>query len=185
MAKEIGQRNPNTISAAEIEAFIDRYEPQTTLSPSFENFFGSLIKKVGNLAKKGINLVGQLGLKPILEKLKQLIMPMVKRVVKYALNKLPATLRPIAEQFAKRFLNQEVEEEATTEEDATPDISGIQREFDGQIANLLFAKEAVKQEVAIAEYIQESQKPMTHDPLSDLDRARTQFITRLGELREG
>jgi hypothetical protein len=185
MAREIGQRNPNTINEAEVEAFIDCYEPQTTFSPSFENFFGSLIKKVGSLAKKGISLVGQLGLKPILEKLKQLIMPMVKRVVKYALNKLPVALRPIAEQFAKRFLNQEAEEEATTEEDATSDISGIQREFDGQIANLLFAKEAVEQEVAIAEYIQESQKPITHDPLSDLDRGRTQFMTRLGELREG
>jgi hypothetical protein len=183
MAKELGQRN--TIGAAEVEAFIDRYEPQNSLSPSFENFFGSLIKKVGSLAKKGISLVGQLGLKPILEKLKQLIMPMVKRVVKYALNKLPVALRPIAEQFAKRFLNQEFEEEATSEEDATPDISGIQREFDEQIANLLFAKEAIEQEVAIAEYIQESQKPIVHDPLGELDRARTQFITRLGELREG
>jgi hypothetical protein len=183
MAKELGQRN--TIGAAEVEAFIDRYEPQNSLSPSFENFFGSLIKKVGSLAKKGISLVGQLGLKPILEKLKQLLKPLLKKVLGMAINKLPVALRPIAEQLRKRFLNLEFEEEDTSEEDATPDISGIQREFDEQIANLLFAKEAVEQEVAIAEYIQESQKPITHDPLSELDRARTQFITRLGELREG
>jgi hypothetical protein len=185
MAKELGQRNPNAISEAEIEAFIDRYEPQTTLSPSFENFLGNLAKKVVNVAKTGMKAVGQLGLKPILEKLKQLLNPLLKKVLGMAINKLPIALRPIAEQLKTRFLNQELEEEATSEEDATPDISGIQREFDEQIANLLFAKETVEQELAIAEYIREAQKPMTHDPLSDLDRARSQFITRLGELREG
>jgi hypothetical protein len=185
MANEFGQLSPGSLDEAEIESFIDRYEPQNSLSPSFENFFGSLLKKAGGLVKKGINLAGQLGLKPILKKLKQLIKPLVKRVVQYGLNKLPAALRPAADQFAKRFLNQEFEEETTTEEDATPEISGIQREFDGQIANLLFSKEAVEQELAIAEYVKESQQPITHDLLSELDLARSQFITRLGELREG
>jgi hypothetical protein len=185
MAHEFGQRSPGSLDESEIESFIDRYEPQNSLSPNFENFFGSLLKKAGGLVKKGINLAGQLGLKPILAKLKQLIRPLVKRVVQYGLNKLPAALRPVADQFAKRFLNQEFEEETITEEDATSDISGIQREFDGQVANLLFSKEAVEQELAIAEYVKESQQPITHDPLSELDLARSQFITRLGELREG
>jgi hypothetical protein len=185
MANEFGQRSPGSLDEAEIESFIDRYEPQNSLSPSFENFFGSLLKKAGGLVKKGINLAGQLGLKPILAKLKQLIEPMIKRVVQYGINKLPAALRPVADQFAKRFLNQEFEEETTTEEDATPDVSGIQREFDGQIANLLFTKEAVEQELAIAEYVKESQQPITHDPLSELDQARAQFVKQLGELREG
>ncbi len=185
MANEFGQRSPSSLDEAEIESFIDRYEPQNSLSPSFENFFGSLLKKAGGLVKQGINLAGNFALKPILQKLKQLIMPLVQRVVKQGINKLPAALRPVADQFAKRLLNQEFEEEATTEEDATPDVSGIQREFDGQIANLLFSKEAVEQELAIAEYVKESQQPITHDPLSELDRARAQFVTQLGELREG
>jgi hypothetical protein len=185
MANEFGQRSPGSLDEAEIESFIDRYEPQNSLSPSFENFFGSLLKKAGGLVKQGISLAGNFALKPILQKLKQLIMPLVQRVVKYGINKLPEALRPVADQFAKRLLNQEFEEEATTEEDATPDVSGIQREFDGQIANLLFSKEAVEQELAIAEYVKESQQPITHDPLSELDRARAQFVKQLGELREG
>jgi hypothetical protein len=185
MANEFGQRNPSSLDEAEIESFIDRYEPQNSLSPSFENFLGSFLKKAGGFVKKGINLAGQLVLKPILQKLKEVIPSMIKKVMQYGVNNIPAALRPVADQFAKRFLNQEFEEETTTEEDATPDISGIQREFDGQIANLLFTKEAVEQELAIAEYVKESQQPITHDPLSELDRARAQFVTQLGELREG
>jgi hypothetical protein len=192
MANEFGQRSPGSLDEAEIESFIDRYEPQNSLAPSFENFWGGLknklkgaFNKAASLAKQGINLASNFALKPILEKLKQLIMPMVQRVVKYGINKLPEALRPVADRFAKRLLNQEFEEESTTEEDATPDISAIQREFDGQIANLLFSRETVEQELAIAEYVKESQQPIAHDPLSELDRARAQFVMQLGELREG
>jgi hypothetical protein len=39
--------------------------------------------------------------------------------------------------------------------------------------------------LAIAEYIRDAQKPLTHDPISDLNRARSQFVQRLGELWEG
>jgi hypothetical protein len=192
MAQELGQHNPSSLDEAAIESLIDRYEPQNNLSPSFEDFLGGLknklkgaINKAASLAKQGIKLAGQLGLKPILEKLKQLIKPLVKRVVQYGINKLPPALRPVADQFAKRFLNQEFEEETTSSEEATPDVSGIQREFDGQIANLLFTREAVEQELAIAEYVKEAQKPIAHDLLSELDRARAQFVKQLGELREG
>jgi hypothetical protein len=192
MANEFGQRSPSSLDESEIESFIDRYEPQTSLAPSFENFFGGLknklkgaFNKAASLAKQGISLAGNFALKPILEKISQMVMPLMQRVVKQGISKLPAELRPVADQFAKRLLNQEYEEEATAEEDATPDVSGIQREFDGQIANLLFSREAVEQELAIAEYVRGSQQPITHDPLSDLDRARAQFVMQLGELREG
>jgi hypothetical protein len=168
MANEFGQRNPSSFDEAEIESFIDRYEPQNSLAPSFENFWGGLknklkgaISKGIGLAKQGIKLAGQLGLKPFFDKAKQLIDPLIKKVVQYGINKLPPALRPVADQFAKRFLNQEFEEEATGSEEASPDVSGIQREFDGQIANLLFSKEAVEQELAIAEYVKESQQPIT------------------------
>jgi len=186
LAEEVRQLNSSSLGESELEAFIDRYTPQTSLLPSFENFLGSLAKKAANLAKKGIQAVGKLGLDAILPKLKVLINPLLKKVLQMAINKLPVALRPVAEQLAKRFLKQEVEEDTTPDtEDATPDVSSIQREFDGQIANLLFAREDVEQEVAIAEYIRTSQQPLNHDPLSDLDRARSQFVQQLGELREG
>lgn len=185
LAEKAGQLHSSSSGESELEAFINRYETQNNLSPSFENFLGGLIKKAANVAKKGIKAVGALGLKTILKKLKVLLNPMLKKVLGMAINKLPVALRPVAEQLAKRFLKQEVEEAFPEAEDATPDISEVQREFDQQIANLLFAREDVEQEVAIAEYIREAQQPLTHDPISDLDRARSRFVQQLGELREG
>lgn len=186
LAEETGRFHSSPSAELELEAFINRYEYQTPLSPDFENFLGGLKKKAASLVKKGIKAIGGLGLKTILKKLKVLLNPLLKKVLQMGINKLPAALRPVAEQLAKRFLKQEVEEDTTPDtEDATPDVSGIQQEFDGQIANLLFAREEVEQEVAIAEYIRTSQQPLNYDPLSDLDRARSQFVQQLGELREG
>ncbi|NJM65717.1 MAG: hypothetical protein HC851_08620 [Acaryochloris sp. RU_4_1] len=186
LAEEVKQLNSSSLGESELEVFIDRYKSQTPLPPSFEKFLGGLAKKAANLAKKGIQAVGKLGFDTILKKLKVLINPLLKKVLGMAINKLPVALRPIAEQLAKRWLKQEVEAEDVPEgEDATPDISGVQREFDGAIANLLFAREDVEREVTISEYVRASQQPLTHDPLSDLDRARIQFVQRLGELREG
>jgi hypothetical protein len=45
-ANEFGQRSPSSLDEAEIESFIDRYEPQTTLTPSFEIFFSGGLKKL-------------------------------------------------------------------------------------------------------------------------------------------
>jgi hypothetical protein len=186
LAEEVKQLNSSSLGESELESFIDRYAPQTHLSPTFENFLGGLAKKAVNLAKKGVQAVGKLGLNAILPKLKQLINPLLQKVLGMAIAKLPVALRPVAEQLAKRWLKQEVEEEDVLEaEDATPGISEIQQEFDQQMANLLFAREDVEREVAIAEYICDAQKPLTHDPLRDLDQARSRFIQQLGELREG
>jgi hypothetical protein len=186
LAQKAEQLASSPLGESELETFVNHYELQNQLSPSFENFLGGLINKVKKAAKSGFKALGGLGLKTILKKLQVLLNPLLKKVLQVAINKLPVALRPVAEQLAKRFLKQEVEEDATPDtEDATPDVSGIQQEFDHQIANLPFAREVVEQEVAIAEYIRTSQQPLNHDPLSDLDRARSQFVQQLGELREG
>jgi hypothetical protein len=63
------------------------------------------------LAKKGISLAAKLGLGPILEKLKALVKPLLKRVIQTAIGKLPVALQPVARKLAERlpFLK-EVEE---------------------------------------------------------------------------
>jgi len=186
LAEEASQLSASGLVESELEAFIDRYEPHTSLAPSLENFLGSLKRKAAKLVKASTKAVSGLGLKPILGQIKVLLNPLLKKVLETAINKLPVSLRPVAEQLAKRLLKQELEENTLPDmEDATPDVSGIQREFDQQIANLLFAREDAAQQVAIAEYLRSAQQPLTHDPLSDLDRARNQFVQRLGELQQG
>src|SRR5215204_4300823 len=109
LAKELGQRDPHSLSEDEIETIVDRYHPSGELVPSFEDFFGSLkkiVKKVASkavdLAKKGISIAAKLGLGPILGKLKALIKPLLKRVIQTAIGKLPPYLQPIARKLAER-----------------------------------------------------------------------------------
>jgi hypothetical protein len=196
MADEMGNLQPSLLNESDIDAFVNQYKPQSALTPAFEHFLGRFAKKAAAFAKKGLKTLGALGLKPILKKIGQLIRPMLKRVLAAGINKLPVALRPHAEQLAQRLFKQGATKAAPTApsgieaapagtEDATPDISDIQSEFDAQIAHLLFAKESTEQDLALAEYIRSAQQPLVHDPLSDLDRARSQFIQRLGELQEG
>src|SRR5215208_1749935 len=144
MVREAERHDIAAMSEAEIDTLLNRYEvPRDQLSPSseyfLENFLGKLkraVKGAVNLAKKGISVVGKLGLGPILEKLKGLVRPLLNRVLKVALNKLPPSLRPVAQQLAKRFLGEATEEEASEEapedreEPAAPDATRVQVELD-------------------------------------------------------
>ena len=110
LVSELSRRDLNSLTEGEIDTFIDRYRPSTELSPSFENFFGALkkaVKKVAgkavSLAKKGISAAAKLGLGPILNKLRGLIKPLLKRVIQTAIGKLPAKLQPIARKLAERL----------------------------------------------------------------------------------
>ncbi len=194
MAGELERHDVTAMSETEIDTLLNRYEaPRDQLSPNseylMENFLGKLkraVKGAVKLAKKGISVVGKLGLGPILEKLKQLVRPLLDRVLKVALNKLPPSLRPAAQQLAKRFLGEAAEEEAPEdkEEPAAPDPARVQVELDAQIANLLFADGEVEQELAIAEYVAETERPAT-DSTGDLDRARAEFISEISRLENG
>jgi hypothetical protein len=188
MAEGTRQHDLDAMSETELDAFFDQYKPkQSRLSPSFENFLGGIVKKVAAVAKKVGAAAASLGLGPILNKLKGLIKPLLRKVLQIAIKKLPMALQPHAQKLAERlpFLKETLEEAAFEEgNDTTQEISAIQHEFDAQIANLLLADEGLQQEVAVAEYIAEAEQP-TADPLGDLDHARAQFVSQLGKLKEG
>src|SRR5215211_526075 len=132
MAEDAGRHDLTAMSEAEVDTFLNRYEVAAgQLSPNseyfLEGFLGKLksaFKGAVNLAKKGIRVATTLGLGPILEKLKRLIRPLLNRVLKFALNKLPPTLRPAAQQLAKRFLGTAPDEQPPAQganEPAAPD----------------------------------------------------------------
>lgn len=195
MAEEVEKLDLDTMSKVEFEAFIDQYEPPADHIPAPDYFWGKAkkwlkkkakkaLKKAGKLAKRGLKFA----LRRLLKKLRKLIRPLLNKVLQRAINKVPTKYRPLARTLAKKLgLSKEVEVESLfdTENDTIQDISEIQREFDEQIANLLFAKSEEEQEVAIAEYIRESEQIVTENPLEDLDRARAQFINQLNQLEEG
>ena len=93
-------------------------------TPAQEQFFGKVFKKVKSvvkkgvdLAKKGIRAVGKiLPMNILLGKLKKLIRPLLDKVLKFAIGKLPANFRPYAKKLASRFLNRETSEDFEEEE---------------------------------------------------------------------
>lgn len=201
MADEVEKLDFDTMSEAEIEAFIEQYETQTDLVPAPEYFWGKAkkwlkrkakkaLKKAKKLAKRGWKAAKRYGKKlamRALRKLKRLVKPLLKKVLQRAMNKIPEKYRPLAQTLAEKLgLTKEANAEGFLEEEdeTIQDISEIQREFDEQIANLLFAESEEEQDAAIAEYIQESEQIVAEDPLGDLDRARAQFIQQLDQLEE-
>jgi hypothetical protein len=199
MAQEMERHDVSAMSEAEADTLLNRYEvPRDQLPPNHEyfveNFLGKLkrlAKGALRLAKKGVGAIAKFALGPIFKKLKGLVRPLLKRVLKFALNRLPASLRPIAQKLANRlpFLREAsegeaYEEEASAEMEAAPDPTRIQAEFDAQVAELLFAGEGTEQEVAIAEYAAEAEQLAT-DPVGELDRARAEFISEVSRLSDG
>ena len=194
MTGRLGQQQLADLAEGEIDAFLDEYRSTQQLTPSFENFFGGLKSLVGkvakgavSLAKKGIETVGKLGLGPILKRLKRLIKPLLKRVLKGAIGKLPSNLQPIAKKLAQRLpLLNELEEEtfSAMENPASVDVTELQHEFDRQVANLLFAPGDTEQELEVARATSEAQG-LTGPMLHDLDEARENFIDELSRLKEG
>jgi hypothetical protein len=106
MAREFGSRDEAGLAEHEFDDFLDGYAP-SSLAPEFENFFGSLLKKVGGVAKaaagaawKGIKAVA---LGPIFGQLRKLLRPIIDMVLKRALGALPAAVRPAAQKLAEKL----------------------------------------------------------------------------------
>lgn len=191
-------------SEAEIERYFETLEfEHTQLSPAQEQFFGAIFNKVKsvvktgvNLAKKGIAAVGKLlPIGAILNKIKGLIKPLLEKVLKFAIGKLPKNLRPYAQTLAKKFLNLETAGETISDSGeipATGNLEAIQSELDNHIANLVFAPGETEAEDLVMNYESSSdtlQRENNYETgglnLPSLDAARQQFISDLKNLKEG
>lgn len=107
MAREFGSRDETALVEQEFDDFLDGYTPSTPLAPEFEDFFGSWVKKVSNVAKaaagaawKGIKTVA---LGPIFAGLRRLPRKILDLVAKRALGSLPVGVRPMAQKLAEKL----------------------------------------------------------------------------------
>jgi hypothetical protein len=185
IAESAAEHDIASMSEAEVDSFFERFEPSGTgLEAYFEDFLGglwnkakTLVKKVGDVAKKGLSMIPGVGF--LLDKLKGLVRPLLDRVLKFALDKLPPALRPVASQLAQRILGKtasEAEEEFAAPP-AGPDATALQRQFDLEAATLLFAEEA-EQEVIVTEALYEAERT-DGAPIAELDEARERFVDEL------
>ncbi len=190
---------------SEIDRFFETLEgDHTPLSPAQEQFFGSLFKKIKSVVKKGIDLakkgvavVGKfLPISMILDKLKALIKPLLEKVLKFAIGKLPQTLQPYAQMLAKKLLNLETAGEIQSRVNdisATGSLEAVQSEFDNHIAQLVFSPGETEAGDVVGEYESSSASLDRHDLLYEttianppsIDAARRSFINELKQLKPG
>jgi len=178
---------PAELSGGELEAFFNEVESDHPgLSPAQEQFLGSVFNKVKNAVKKGIAVVGKLSpVNILLGKLKGLIRPLLDRVLKFAIGKLPKNLQPYAQTLSKKFLNLEspfVSDREGSEISSTGEIDAIQTELDNQIASLVFSSNETQADTLVMEY--EGSSDDTRETPS-LDAARQNLINELQELKQG
>lgn len=186
----------------EIESFFNELEVDTRdFTPAQEQLFGGLINKVKSVVKKGVELakkgvaaVGKLlPINIVLEKLKGLIRPLLNKVLKFAIGKLPKNLQPHAQTLAKRFLNMEASESQMTEDhSAAGELEALQTELDNNISGLVFGETEADPQGLVMEYenslelLEQTNVAETGGAsISSLAVAREQFIQELRELRPG
>ena len=202
VAQQFSGNNLADHTAAEIESFFSEMEfNHGNFSPAQEQFFGKIFNKVKNvvkkgveLAKKGASIVGKiLPVNIILNKLKSLVRPLLDRVLKFALGKLPKNLQPYAQTLAKKFLNMETgSENESSDLLASPELDGIQTEFDERVAEVVFSTDETSVDTIVHEY-ETSEESIEREfmyetgglSVPSLDGARQQFIDELKSLPPG
>src|SRR5262245_55189985 len=186
IAQASSEHDLESMSESEVDRFFEQFEPRETgLEQHFENFLSGLwnkakglAKKALDVAKKGLTMIPGIGL--LIGKLKALVMPILNRVLKVAIDKLPTTLQPLARQLAQRVLGVPAKEaEADFEAaPAAPDISAVQRQFDFEAAALLFSADEAEQETVVQEAVSGAERE--YGPaVAQLQEARARFVDQL------
>lgn len=193
MINAVGERDTLAMTESEVEALFERFAPiPEMLSPVFEDFLKKFLKK----AKSAVNIASKMmPVNLILGKLKVLVNPLLTRVLKFALNKLPPAVRPAAQQLAKRFLGiqtgtetksddkPDTEPNADKKVEAAGDPADIQEEFDTRFAGFMLAGEDFDRELEVMEFA-ESEGVDREGVLQELEYARGQFVNNIVSLTE-
>jgi hypothetical protein len=186
IAQAASEHDLASMSEAELDRFFEAFEPRETgLEQHFENFLGGLWKKVKSIAKSAVSAVGKgimmiPGLSGLIDKLKALVKPLLDRVLRSAIDRLPPTLQPLARQLAQRVLGTSGEAEAEEYEaaPAAPDPAALQQQFDLEAATLMFAPDELEQELTLNEAAAVAER----DPgaaVAQLHEARARFVDQL------
>ena len=190
-----------SLTEEQLDEKLDQFDPQLgEVTPAGEEFIGGLIRKakkavkfVANAAKSVGGLAGKL-LSPVLGRLKKLIEPLLKRVLQFAIGRLPAPLRPAARELAKRITLEAEEGEGEAEQwegpaseaeegeelasPASPgDPESLAEEFDAALAEA-FAGDFQEGEAEQEEFF-DSESETDGRQLEQLAEARSRLIETL------
>jgi hypothetical protein len=185
MADNLSSVDLTSASENEIEALMEQFVvPAHDLSPVADQFLGGVLKKAKKLAAK---ITSVLPHNIILKKLAKLVRPLLERVLKSAINRLPVSLRPIANQLAKRFLGPAlaggpVSEAEGSEETASIDPVQLEEELDVELAGYIMDGEDYENEAAVERAVADELVPR-FDQLRNLARKRKRFAKKIVEMK--
>ena len=207
-------------SEASVESFFETLEfGHSQYTPAQEQFFGKLLKKVKSVvgkgvafAKKGAAVLGKLSPTHfVLRKIKKLVRPLLEKVLKFAINKLPKSLQGHAQNLAAKFLgikpaaadtnnaaaaqtadNMAAAQAARAADAAGGDLDAVQSELDNHIAQLVFSDNEGDLDATVMNYEQSDETVERFNSYEtgyintpSLDVARQQFIDELKDLKDG
>jgi len=181
-----------SLSEQQLDEVLERFDPLIgELTPAGEEFIGKLIKKAKGIVKTVANVAKSVGkvagslLGPVLNKLRGLINPLLRRVLSFAIGRLPAPLQPHARALAARFTS-EAAEESIDEAQVSPanltDMESLAESFDAAIAEALAGDAAAEFEGEAFGATDESE--IETRELEVLAEARGALIERLRDADE-
>lgn len=122
----------------------------------------------------------------ILRRLRDLVRPLLQRVLRVAIDRLPVALRPLAKTLAARIVGvteTESEGEETSGEATSVDPREVAAEFDTMIAGSIVGGETFERNAAIESMLEDREGD--RDAIRELDRARSTLADKLASLDEG
>ncbi len=203
MAREFAPREQGGLVDSEIDMFLENYAPANTLEPEFENFIRKFASKLGSAAKAIGRGIVQVGLGPAFSVIRRAAKKIIKRVLEWAIGKLPADLQPVAQRLAQKLgfaaskpagpstaSTQPAEPAAPADSAGSPvqaaagaDDVSPQQEFNETIAAGVLAQDEIELELEAAQFASFSGTTAT-PAFADLEDAREQFIHALESIAD-
>lgn len=177
----------------ELEDLLQGFAPtgEATGNPVFEEFLGRLFNKAKAVAqraasavRRGAAAVGRavtrvLPVDAVLQRLRQLVRPLLEAVLRHGIDRLPAPLRPTAARLSASILREGMEESAVVSPSET-----LYEELDLRLAGLLSVSEVEEAELIVQEARDESAQ-LEPAALAELDAARGRFVQGWAQLERG
>lgn len=141
-----------SLASEQLDEVLDRLDPQIgELTPAGEEFISALVRKAKNVVKfvankakdvgKGIVKVAGATLGIVLRRLRGLIKPLLRRVLSFAIGRLPAAFQPTARKLAARITSEADEKESFDEGPMSPtnltDVEALAESFDVALAEAM------------------------------------------------
>lgn len=201
VAEHFSANNLADHAEAEVESFFESLEfNHAQYSPVQEQFLKKVFSKVKAVAKKGIELakkghklLGKISpIHMILNKIKGLVKPLLDRVLKIAIGKLPKAIQPYAQTLAQKLLKLAPAAPADSQDQNANPIDSIQTELDHNLAQLVYSTNDQEIENLLNDYefgSEQAERMENYESgnvgTPSLDVARQQFINELKNLKPG